>query len=173
MVALGRYSPSKGLDVVVRAAAEAGVRLTIVGPALTQEERAHRFDLERLVDELGAGERIHLEDAVPRRDVPEVLGRADVLVDNMRAGAPDKVVYEAAASCLPVLASSVVFDDVVDAELRFDRDSPGELAARLRGLARTDATAREAIGRRLRRRAEERHGVDSWADGVLRAARAT
>ena len=91
----------------------------------------------------------------------------------MRAGAPDKVVYEAAASCLPVLASSAVFDDVVDAELRFDRDSPGELAARLRVLARTDATAREAIGRRLRHRAEERHGVESWADGVLRAARPT
>ncbi len=91
----------------------------------------------------------------------------------MRAGAPDKVVYEAAASCLPVLASNPVFDDVLDAELRFDRDSPGELAARLQELARTDATARDAIGRRLRRRVEERHGVGSWADGVLRAARPT
>ena len=173
VVALGRYSPSKGLDVVVRAAAEAGVRLTVVGPALTQEERAHRLDLERLVDELGASEHIRLEDAVPRRDVPALLGHADVLVDNMRSGAPDKVVYEAAASCLPVLASSPVFDDVLDPELRFDRDSPRELATLLHEFARTDATAREAIGRRMRRRVEERHGVESWADGVLRAARLT
>ena len=36
-----------------------------------------------------------------------------VLVNNMRAGAPDKVVYEAAASCLPVLASNPVFDDLL------------------------------------------------------------
>ena len=54
------------------------------------------------------------------REVPALFARSHVLVNNMRAGAPDKVVYEAAASCLPVLASNPVFDDLLPPELRFE-----------------------------------------------------
>ena len=167
LVALGRYSPAKGLDVVLRALAETDASLVVHGPALTETERAHRAELERLRDELELVDSVRLADAVPYAEVPRLLAEADALVDNMRAGAPDKVVYEAAASCLPVLASNPVFDDLLGPELRFDRDSPHELAERVRSLAGLD---RAAIGRELRRRVEERHNVDGWADGVLRAA---
>ena len=60
----------------------------------------------------------------------------DVLVDNMREGALDKVVYEAAATCLPVLASNSGFDDVLPPELRFARHDPEDLAEKLRALVR-------------------------------------
>jgi hypothetical protein len=83
-----------------------------------------------------------------------------VLINNMRAGAPDKVVYEAAASCLPVLASNPVFDDLLPAELRFDRDDPESLAERLRSL---DPRRRPE----LREIVRERHSVEHWADGLL------
>jgi glycosyltransferase involved in cell wall biosynthesis len=167
LLALGRYSPAKGLDVVLRALAETDASLTVHGPALTEAERTHRAELERIRAELDLADRVRLEDAVPYEQVPRLLTEADALVDNMRAGAPDKVVYEAAASCLPVLASNPVFDDLLGPELRFDRDSPHELAECVRSLGALD---RVAIGRELRRRVEERHNVDGWADGVLRAA---
>jgi glycosyltransferase involved in cell wall biosynthesis len=167
LLALGRYSPAKGLDVVLRALAETDASLTVHGPVLTEEERAHRAELERLGAELRLAGRVRLEEAVPHTEVPRLLAEADALVNNMRAGAPDKVVYEAAASCLPVLASNPVFDDLLGPELRFDRDSPQQLAERVRSLAGLD---RAAIGRELRRRVEEHHDVDGWADGVLRAA---
>lgn len=167
LLALGRYSPAKGLEVVVRAVAETDARLTVHGPTLTEAERTHRLELQRLVTELGMQERVRLEDAVPRAEVPALLAEADALVDNMRAGAPDKVVYEAAASCLPVLASNPLFDDLLGPELRFERDSPQQLAERVRGLATLD---RRGLGRELRRRVEDRHTADGWAEGVLRAA---
>jgi len=170
LLALGRYSPAKGLDVVVRALAGTDATLTVHGPALTDSERAHRAELERLVGELGLADRVRLEGAVARAEVPALLAQADALVNNMRAGAPDKVVYEAAASCLPVLASNHVFDDLLAPELRFARDSPDQLAERVRGLAELDGSARAELGRKLRRRVEERHTVDGWADGVLQAA---
>ena len=53
----------------------------------------------------------------------------------MRAGAPDKVVYEAAAACLPVLASNPIFDELLAPEQRFTRWDPGALADRIRALA--------------------------------------
>jgi glycosyltransferase involved in cell wall biosynthesis len=91
-------------------------------------------------------------------------------VNNMEAGAPDKVVYEAAAACLPVLASNPVFDELFDGyELAFERESPESLAERLRWFAALGDDERAEIGRTLRARVAERHSVDSWADGVLAA----
>jgi glycosyltransferase involved in cell wall biosynthesis len=136
---------------------------------LTNEERAHRAELERLVAELDVGERIELADAVPRLEVARLLADADALVNNMRAGATDKVVYEAAASCLPVLASNPALDGFLPPELRFAREDPEELAARIRDLASAD---RVALGRELRGRVEREHSVETWADRVVEAVRA-
>jgi glycosyltransferase involved in cell wall biosynthesis len=163
VVSLGRTSPAKGLDTIVegvRLARERGVdvELEIRGPSVTAEEREHR-------DRLGI-----VEGPVPRREIPALLGRSDVLVNNMRAGAPDKVVYEACATCLPVLASNPSLADVLDDELRFARESPEELAERLEWLAGLTAEQRSEIGRRLRKRVEEAHSTDTWADGVVKAA---
>ena len=170
LLALGRYSPAKGLDVVVHAVAATDARLTVHGPTLTPLEREHRETLGELVDALGLGDRIRLEGPVPRARVPELFAEADLLVNNMRAGAPDKVVYEAAASCLPVVASNPVFDELLDSELRFARDDPDDLVARLREFEGRDAAARRELGRRLRERVAAHHSAESWADGILGAA---
>jgi glycosyltransferase involved in cell wall biosynthesis len=152
-LALGRTSPAKGLETIVRAAELADVELEIRGPSLTDEERSERA---RLGDAVG--------EPVPRAEVPALFRRFDVLVNNMRAGAPDKVVYEAAASCLPVLASNPVFDALLDPEWRFERESAESLAEAFRRLQRAD---RAAIGRTLRERVERDHSVEHWAEGVL------
>jgi glycosyltransferase involved in cell wall biosynthesis len=172
LLALGRYSPAKGLDVVLRAVAAVGegVRLDVHGPALSEEERTHRAELERLAAELPLEGRATLGDAVARAEVPGLLAEHDALVNNMRAGAPDKVVYEAAAGCLPVLASNPVFDSLLEPAQLFRREDPGELADRIRGLATLGAGERAALGRRLRERVAERHSVQSWARGILDAA---
>jgi glycosyltransferase involved in cell wall biosynthesis len=175
LIALGRYSPAKGLEVVLRAlriAVDDGldVRLDAYGPVLTPLEQRHRAELSYLIDDLALDGRAQLADAVPRARVPRLLAAADALVNNMRAGAPDKVVYEAAATCLPVLASNPVFDDLLPPEFVFPRDDPEVLAERLVSFARLDPPAREALGRRLRERVEQRHSVETWADGILAAA---
>jgi glycosyltransferase involved in cell wall biosynthesis len=165
VLALGRTSPAKGLPVVVegvRLARERGadVELELRGPSVTDEERAHRR-------ELGI-----VQPPVPRPEIPALLAGADVLVNNMRAGAPDKVVFEACASCLPVLASNPSFAGLLDDELRFGRDRPDELADRLVHLAALSPEERAALGRRLRERVEAAHSTETWADGVLAAATA-
>jgi glycosyltransferase involved in cell wall biosynthesis len=168
LLALGRTSPSKGLDTVIRAVAEVPeARLAIHGPSLTDEERAHRGELERLVAELGLGGRVLVGEPVPRDQVPALLGRADAFVNNMRAGAPDKVVYEAAATCLPVLASNTIFDTLLPPELRFPREDAGALAERIRGLEALDLAA---VGRGLRESVLRDHSVESWAGRIVEIA---
>jgi len=73
-----------------------------------------------------------------------------------------------------VLASNPSFDDLfvgIEPPLRFERESPEDLAARLRALAALTAQERAAIGRTLRERAVAGHSVDSWAEGVLAVVR--
>jgi glycosyltransferase involved in cell wall biosynthesis len=161
---LGRYSPAKGIEVILRAAREVeGVEVELHGVALNELERRHRRELEALGFPLG--------DAVPRSRVPDLFARSDVLVNNMEAGAPDKVVYEAAAACLPVLASNPVFDELFSGyPLLFERESPESLVDRLRWLASLSGEERTEIGRALRERVARSHSVDTWADGILAAA---
>jgi len=178
LLGLGRYSPAKGLETVLRGlrlAIDQGLdaRLVLHGPALSTEERGHRAELDRLVSELGLEARVRLGHAVLRAELAPLFQRADVLVNNMRAGAPDKVVYEAAASCLPVLASNPLFDGLLDGlapSLRFDRDDPASLAERLHGLAAVSPERRAELGHILRERVELGHSVERWADRILEVA---
>jgi glycosyltransferase involved in cell wall biosynthesis len=170
LLVLGRYSPAKGIGTILRGVEIARVEgveveVELHGTASNELERAHRRELEAFGVALG--------EPVRRAELPRLFSRADALVNNMEAGAPDKVVYEAAASCLPVLASNPVFDELFEGyDLRFDRDDPASLADRIRWLANVEAAERGEIGRTLRERVSRRHSVDTWADGILEAARA-
>src|SRR5207342_21315 len=137
------------------------VTLDVHGPELSDDEHAHRAELEQLVAALGLEERVTIGDPVPRADIPSHFATHDALVNNMRAGAPDKVVYEAAAACVPVLASNPIFDSLLDPAQQFDREDPDDLADRIRGLEALSGADREALGRRLRERVEEGHSVQS------------
>ena len=174
LLALGRYSRAKGLGAVVRAVARArregiDVRLVARGPLLVQEARHERRTLETVADTLGLRDVVDLGDAVPRAEIPALLGDCDALVNNMRPGAPDKVVYEAAAACLPVLASNPVFDSLLPGELRFPTDGIEELAGRIAWLAHLPRAERMELGATLRERVVTSHSVDHWADGVMEA----
>jgi glycosyltransferase involved in cell wall biosynthesis len=149
---LGRYSPAKGLETILRAAELADVAVDAHGSDATFEEYKRSLESRFPGAELGG--------PVPRAQVPGLFARHHVLVNNMRAGAPDKVVYEAAAACVPVLASNPVFDDLLPAELRFERDDVEGLAERLRTLA---AHRRPE----LRETVIRRHSVEHWADELV------
>ena len=158
-LALGRYSSTKGLETIVRGVALAGnAELRVHGATGGPADEEHKRDLESLVRDLGLTARI--AGPVPRLEVPRLLAESDVLVNNTPAGSADKVVFEAAASCVAVAVSNPVFDDLVPPELRFGSDDPAGLADVLRSLDRRRRPE-------LRERVLERHSVEHWADAVL------
>lgn len=171
---IGRYSPAKGVGTILRAvrlALDRGVdvRLDVYGPASNDEARLERDALQRAVDELDLGGRVQLHGAVARAEVIRLLGEADLLVNNAPGGA-DRIVYEAGASGIPVLASNRAHADFLDPDAFFDRDDAEGLAARLAAIAALSAADRDEIGRRLRDRVERENSVDSWATGLVQAA---
>ena len=178
LLALGRTARWKGYETLLeglRLALERGLdaELELRGPALTEDERAHRAELQQAVaasDVLRP--RVRIEDAVPRDGIPAVLRSADVLVSPAQPEGRetlDKVVYEAAACGLPVIASNTALADFLgDLPLALDfppRDADA-LARRLLDVHAAGAEARRRVGAHLRRRVVERHSVRSWADAV-------
>ena len=169
LLVLGRMSPAKGLETIVRAVGRIdGVSLIVVGPATTEEERLHKIALERLVIDLGLLDRIDIRGPVPRHGVPGLFAEVDGLVNDMRPGATDKVVYEAAATCLPVIASNPAFDTLLPPELMFEHEDVDGLVAAIGWFRDIN---RNAVGRALRQTVVQEHSVGVWADKVVALAR--
>jgi len=167
LLSLGRYSEVKGHDVAVRALrAVPHAELTVCGEEATPDDVHVRARLRELVRELGLEARVRLLDAVPRSRVPELLVEADVLVNATHGASADKVVFEALASCLPVVAASPVFDGLLPPELRFADGDDGGLAQ----CVQRAASLPEPERLRLRARVEAEHSVGHWADEVVAAA---
>ena len=92
--------------------------------------------------------------------MPELLATADALLNPTIGTTADKVVYEAAACCLPVFAASPVFEDLLPPQLRFPAGDAAALAARIRGYE-------GGGGPELRSRVLEAHSAAGWAERVL------
>jgi glycosyltransferase involved in cell wall biosynthesis len=175
VVAIGRTSPSKGFDVVIRAVArcmERGTDLAvrIVGPSTTPAERHHRAQLERLIGERGLDGRVTIEPGVAPSEVRGIVCASDVLVNAMVAGSGDKVVFEAAALGRPVIVSNPAFRTLLrdlPLELTFAERDADALADRLRALAAANAATIRAVTNALRTRVIAEHSLDHWADAVV------
>jgi glycosyltransferase involved in cell wall biosynthesis len=164
LLGLGRYAPVKGWETVLRALAMLpDATFTLHGPMLTDADRAHWPQLESLAGTLGVRERVTFGAGVDYAEVPHLLGLADALVNATWGNAADKVVYEAAASCLPAFAASPVFDTLLPESLRFRGDDPESLAERV-------SAYETGAGPHLRARVETEHSVEHWAERVLEAA---
>jgi glycosyltransferase involved in cell wall biosynthesis len=181
---LGRYARWKGLPTLLSAfeTAVAGgldATLELRGAELTEDERAHRRELETAVAAAPVlRPRVRFEPAVPRAEVPAVLAAADVVVSPVEpaAGATlDKVVYEAAACGRPVVSSNPAlagFLDGLPLRLRVPPRDAGALARALSAVAGASGAVRAETGAELRRRVVAQHSLDSWADAVTATIRA-
>ena len=174
----GRYAPGKGLPEILRAlriVRDRGLDVTLEmrGPTLVPGEEQHKREIEALARELElAPPVLELGGMVEREELPECFAVTDVVVCNHIS--PDKIIYEAAGSGVPVLASHPAFDELfegIEPPLMFDHAFPESLADRLQALLETAPERRRAIGALLRERVAERHSVGHWADEILKLGR--
>ena len=134
--------PSAGLDAT----------LEIRGPAADRRRARAPRELEAAVARLaGARDRVRIEPPLPRDEIPALLAVADALVSATQPRGSetlDKVVYEAAACGVPVLASNAALHEFLaglPVELRFPPRDAG-------ALADASASSSRQPGRRRARR---------------------
>ena len=173
IVSLGRYSRAKRLEELiegVRIARERGVaaRIDLFGTAGAPALDEYKRELEELVARDGYRAFASVGGPVPRTEVPSVYERADVVASAFNS--PDKIVFEACASCRLVLAADVSFDTLfaaIEPPLAFERGRPQTLADRIEEIAALGARERSAIGKELRERVRTQHSVETWAERIV------
>jgi glycosyltransferase involved in cell wall biosynthesis len=183
LLALGRTARWKGLatllDAVSLARADgADVELEIRGPSLTDDERAHRLELEqRIASDPMLQPHVELLPPVAREEIPALIAASDVVVspNEPRSGSTlDKAVFEAAACARPVLSTNGSFAPLLGGLslplLAPPRDAAA-LAAAIVTVAGADPELRAETGSALRERVVASHSLDHWADAVLDAIR--
>ena len=166
LLALGRYSTAKGLDVAVAAVPLAGddVELHVYGPCALDDERIHRAELEELVRELGLEERVTIGDSVPRSHIPELFANT---TRSCRCARQGRLRGRGRASrCSPPTRSSTSSSPPSSA-------SPAgiRVARRSSPRARGDEPWRTepSSGTRFAS-VSPSHSIQSWARGILDAA---
>jgi glycosyltransferase involved in cell wall biosynthesis len=175
LLALGRTSPSKGFDVVIRAVREArshgcGAELDIVGPSTTPLEHKHRAELESLVARLGLEDFVRFSGGIPPAEVAARIHSAEILVNAMVSGSGDKVIFEAMSAGRPVLASNRAIGPLVSdlaLDLTFRERDAADLARKIEELATAAPSDLALTLKVLRERVEAQHSLDHWADSVI------
>lgn len=168
LVAVGRLVAHKRVDQLIRSVARVrqsvpGLELQVVGDGY---ERPH---LERLVNEWGAAEWVHLRGRLPASDVVHLYRQAWATVSMSSAEGWNMSLTEAAACGTPAVATRIPghVDSVLDEETGLLATTVDNWEEALRRLL-LDADLRERLGRSARDRAEALTW-DSTALEVLRA----
>jgi glycosyltransferase involved in cell wall biosynthesis len=183
IISVGRLGPSKGIDILLEAAAylraEISLRvyLDIVGDATNQAETEHAALLRACALDLGVDAVFHGRKTPA--DVARLLARADVFVAMSSTGSLDKAIVEAMMSGCPVVSSNDAFAAIarrIGVEVCIVDRNAGALCDRLAGLSRAAPAARSAIAAKLREAALSEHTLQALMGrlmSVLEACAAT
>jgi glycosyltransferase involved in cell wall biosynthesis len=156
--------PQKGLDVLVRAAAEAArevpaLRLAIAG------EGPERARLEALASELGAADRVML--LGHRSDVPDLLAALDVAASSSWFEGSPLAMMEYMDAGLPVVATRVGgVPDLIDDGVQGRLVEPGDAGALARAIVELVSDRERAA--EMGARARERRRAEFDLNGTVR-----
>jgi glycosyltransferase involved in cell wall biosynthesis len=108
LITVGRITKSKNLTALIEVLREVrkqhDVTLTIVGAAVTPEEKAYEQTLREQIKTQNLNEHAHFIGRVGQKSLPPVLNRAKIFVTAAQNGSLDKAVLEAMACGLPVVS---------------------------------------------------------------------
>jgi glycosyltransferase involved in cell wall biosynthesis len=172
LAAIGQIGMRKGLDVLVQSMSATverheGVHLLLVGQRYSQKDEAIQYEaqLKHMADARQLYSRVHFMGV--RDDVAAVMNELDVLVHAARQEPLGRVLLEAAASGLAIVATAVggtmeIFPPDSNAALLVPSESPPALTTAVESLI-TNPTLRQRLGRRARRRAEQEFSAHTAA----------
>jgi glycosyltransferase involved in cell wall biosynthesis len=161
---LGRISPIKKVDVLIRAADIMHKRgtdftLTIAGGA--EKPFADYYQhVTALAASSACSGRIRFAGEIPNYRAAELYSSHEVLVNLSPAGLFDKAVLEAMACQTMALASSPAFRECLPPECLFDEGSAEDLAEKLETIVNLPPQTKKLYGKQFREYVVERQNLD-------------
>ena len=177
VAAIGQISLRKGFDAFLDAArtVPAGkdeLHFLIVGERHASKDEVVEFerDLHSAAESPPLAGRVHFLGR--RDDVPQILNEIDLLVHPARQEPLGRVLLEAAASGVAIVATDVggtaeTFPPESQAAVLLRPDSPPQMAAAIEGIC-GDPTLRRELRQSARRRAEEAFDIRTAAAALVK-----
>lgn len=171
LVAVGRISPIKRLELLIEALAllkKRGVSATLDlwGAPIMGSDRAYEASLKRRIAERGLESEAVFRGSAPYARMPEIDASAAVALNACPDGALDKVVLEAMACGTPVVVLNRNFAPLfgADADRCLASEDPADIAVKIEAhLTRPD----EGLGARLRAAVERDHSLTRLVGRIL------
>lgn len=176
LLASARFIPKKNLPRLVSAYCAAVEGRANAPDLVILGDGPERAAIEAAIARAGGGWRVHVPGFRGYADLPVFYGLSEGVVHVSTSEQWGLVINEAAASAVPVVASSACGATgplVLEGETGFivDADREASIRAGLTRLIDLDPARRTEMGRAAQRRVSD-WGPDRFADGVLAASRA-
>ena len=174
---IGQLGPRKGVDVVLRAAAQVAETLPDIHWLLLGERTSNKAESHHFVLELQAAAqmrplsgRVHFLGG--RNDVPQLLNECALLVHGARQEPLGRVLLEAAASGVAVVATDVggtreIFPMESDGAILVPTDDELAMANAMLALLQNEAR-RQSLAGAARRRAQEAFDIRAAAQRLIK-----
>ncbi len=178
VLALGRISPVKDYETLIRAAGVlkrrevSDVEFRIVGGPGLAEQTKYLETLKRLLNEENVSDLVTFAGSVPHGKTPEEYQNADLFLNLSETGSMDKAVLEAMSCGTLVLTSNEAFREMltkISPMLYLEKKTPEALAKRILQLRDLAANIREDLSRRLREEVMANHSLDELIAKIIGA----
>ena len=177
ILSVGRITPSKGHDFIIRAIADLiksgySVKLKIIGGVIQEYHQEYFEYLKRLAKDLKINEKVEFLGPVSYDKMPVYLQSAEILINAVPFGGLDKVILEAMASCVIPLTSNSAFKNVfpeeVACDLVFKAGDFEDLKNKLKNVLDNHLYQNEILCQKLRRIVVENHNLNNLIDRIAK-----
>lgn len=150
IISVGRITPIKHLDVLIKAVAmlrDEGVpcEVLLIGGTAVPSDRSYLEYLQKLVKEKDLEDVVRFVGSVPNKEVMHYYWKSDISVNLAPTGGIDKAVLESMSASVPVIVANKAFEEYFGKytdDLIFEEGDVEDLCLKIKALlAREDKNA--------------------------------
>jgi glycosyltransferase involved in cell wall biosynthesis len=181
---IGRLSPIRKYDLLLKAIKkvsedlpEVKLKVSIYGQPANAGQQAYYDGLKTLQSELGLEDMVFFKGSVPNHQLPELINRADLVVNPGGSNSLDKAIVEAMACEKIVVDSNAATAEILEvsdlspaekAVFMFKRGDWEDLADKLEQVIKLEPEIKSAIGKKLRNLVVKNHNVDHLSKEIVK-----
>jgi len=163
ILSLGRISPVKNLDVLIRALKlldkdKIKFEARIYGDSLKRDNEYYAKLKEKSIS-LEEGGRLSFHKSVSNYKAPEIYNESRVFVNLTQSGSFDKTILEAMACGNIVLVSNKSFKGVLSEQFLFKKNNPKDLAKKLKNILKLPISGLEKHSETFRQYVIKNHDI--------------
>lgn len=167
ILSLGRISPAKGYEILIKAADILvnkqnikNLQVNIVGGPGLSNQIIYFEALKEMVKMMNLKQCVFFLGSVPHKKTVEYYQNSDLFINLSDTGSVDKTVLEAMACGCLVITSNEAFFDILPSEFLIEKNQPEKMAQKIKYIMDMSYKEKEEIGAKFREKVKQDHNLD-------------